>query len=477
MEKFTVPLKSSHSPDKTPSNISPVPAAAKIDPCPCGEKLDDFLSRGTSKGYCRVNFRHLVNCFRYGERITHSIHPYPAKLLPHIPHFLLSHPDLAPQEAIVGDPFCGSGTVMLETALTGRNAWGVDCNPLATLIAKAKTTPIDPNRILRAYRRIEKAVPKVIKPQRPSVVNLDYWFHSKTISELSAVANVVERMRAPDLKAFFQIALSVTAKRLSLADPRIPVPVRCSPRKYPKDHWLRRYYVKRLQHVKTAYALDEFSNVVRRNTLRNERLWEVRDSLGTVTIFKQDIVMHASSSEQGIPKPSTNLIITSPPYGSAQKYARSTSLSIGWLSLLDVPGVRELDKITIGREQYSKSQINELPETSIPGATSQLKKHFGTAPARCVALANFLVEMRMALQFAHDSLVGGGHFVLVMGDNTLCGEPFPMSQYLRQICENIGFFTRTILVDRIKSRGLLTRRHSTVGIIRDENVMIFRKNK
>jgi len=41
------------------------------------------------------------------------------------------------------DPFCGSGGVLVEAKLLGRNSVGVDINPLAVIIAKAKTTPID----------------------------------------------------------------------------------------------------------------------------------------------------------------------------------------------------------------------------------------------------------------------------------------------------------------------------------------------
>ena len=150
---------------------------SKHKECPCGEALDKILNNGIGATDLRVNFRELVTCFRYGERITHSVHPYPAKLLPHIPHFLLSHPDLLPEKGVVGDPFCGSGTVLLETALVGKHAWGLDCNPLATLISQVKTTPIEPSRIARGLQRIRKNAPLIQNPITPDVPNLRYWFH------------------------------------------------------------------------------------------------------------------------------------------------------------------------------------------------------------------------------------------------------------------------------------------------------------
>ena len=43
----------------------------------------------------------------------------------------------------VWDPFCGSGTVLLEARHQGLDAIGVDLNPLAVAIANAKLSAID----------------------------------------------------------------------------------------------------------------------------------------------------------------------------------------------------------------------------------------------------------------------------------------------------------------------------------------------
>jgi tRNA G10 N-methylase Trm11 len=41
------------------------------------------------------------------------------------------------------DPFCGSGTVLVEAMASGRVAVGVDASPLAILIAKVRSTLLD----------------------------------------------------------------------------------------------------------------------------------------------------------------------------------------------------------------------------------------------------------------------------------------------------------------------------------------------
>ena len=448
-----------------------------IDHCPCSEKLDSILNGYSFAQKHKVDFRELVTCFKYGERATHSIHPYPAKLLPHIPHFFVSHPDLSPVGGTVGDPFGGSGTVALEAALVGRHAWGCDRNPLARLIARVKTCPIAPSRIAIAHRRIVNTANQIRKPAKPDVVNLEYWYHPHIIRGLSAIAEVVNQISPPDLREFFQVALSVTARRLSLADPRVPVPVRSSPDKYPKNHWLRAYHEQRLTFLRSARPLDEFLVVVQANSARNRKLWDVRHELGIVRVLDSDARELMQASGRSIPVGSTDLIITSPPYGSAQKYTRSSSLSLGWLSLWASDKLTELEKLTIGREQYRKAEVQSLPETGIPHADKRLKIFFRSSPNRCVALANYFREMRAAISKAHDVISAGGHLILVVGDNTLRGTPFPTSKYLHVLCENAGFDTRAVLIDKIRSRGLFTRRNSTAGIIHDEQIIVLRKGQ
>src|ERR1039458_9185234 len=90
-----------------------------------------------------VNFRSLLPELNSPDRFTHLIHPYPAKLLVHIPHFFLANDLLSAPGDLVLDPFCGSGTVLVEAQLAGRRAYGADTNPLARLISRVKTAPLN----------------------------------------------------------------------------------------------------------------------------------------------------------------------------------------------------------------------------------------------------------------------------------------------------------------------------------------------
>ena len=59
---------------------------------------------------------------------VHGIHPYPAKFIPQIPRQLIEI--LAPSAgSVVFDPFCGSGTTLVEAQSAGYSSVGVDSQP------------------------------------------------------------------------------------------------------------------------------------------------------------------------------------------------------------------------------------------------------------------------------------------------------------------------------------------------------------
>ena len=67
---------------------------------------------------------------------VHGFHAYPARMHPTTARRLVEA-FAAPSHAVL-DPFCGSGTVLIEALLAGRVAAGSDLNPLAVLLASRK---------------------------------------------------------------------------------------------------------------------------------------------------------------------------------------------------------------------------------------------------------------------------------------------------------------------------------------------------
>ena len=74
------------------------------------------------------------------ESLTHPFHSYPARLHPATARVLVELVSAgAPRNATLVDPFCGSGTSLVEARAAGLRGIGVDLNPLAALVARAKT--------------------------------------------------------------------------------------------------------------------------------------------------------------------------------------------------------------------------------------------------------------------------------------------------------------------------------------------------
>src|SRR5262245_59473231 len=76
------------------------------------------------------------------ETLSHPFHTYPARLHPATAKVLVEFAG----DGTILDPFCGSGTVLVEARAAGQRAIGSDLNPLAVLVARAKTWTVPPRR-------------------------------------------------------------------------------------------------------------------------------------------------------------------------------------------------------------------------------------------------------------------------------------------------------------------------------------------
>lgn len=313
-----------------------------------------------SKRPIQVSFRELLPSVSYGDRLTHFIHSYPGKLLPHIPHFFLNNKIFTFEGATVLDPFCGSGTVLLETVVSNRRAIGADVNPLACLIAKVKTTPLNPSLIEGAIERLLARFREVRDCEPPPITHLEYWYHPHVIKDLSRLRIAIERTKSESMRDFFWIAFSSLVRRVSLADPRLSVPVRLRPDTYSPKHRLHNPSKGRLLALKTTRSADVFEELVRRNTERVRSLQGRVPADAKVMICQADA--RALSNDVFADRATANpeLIITSPPYVGSQKYIRASSLNLGWLGLCQQE-LRKLDELTLGREKFRKQQYSPLP--------------------------------------------------------------------------------------------------------------------
>ncbi|MGO8731948.1 MAG: DNA methyltransferase [Terriglobia bacterium] len=456
--------------------------ADKVDPVDTGPLLRTLVCRYQQhKRPISLNFRRIFPFLNSADRFTHLIHPYPAKLLVHIPFFFLANDLLSDPGDIVFDPFCGSGTVLLEAQLANRRACGVDANPLARLIAHVKTTPLDAAVLKRTLNDILKRVPLKPSGARPDVVNLEHWFYPSTTSQLQCLQEAIEGVRATDVRDFFLVCFSVCVRRVSLADPRLSVPVRLQFGQYPDSHPFREKSDAHLRELRRVRVTEIFARITGANIARIERLHAGSSRSASVELMCSDarhlVYEYSLNGKRGKPlaDESVQLIITSPPYPGAQKYIRSCSLSLGWLRLCPTTDLRAYKAREIGREEFTKRERDRVLPTNIVHADKVLTRIRSRNPVRATIAATYLHDMRLAIREMFRVLKPGGHAVIVAANNHISGMEFRTVDYLRTIAEECGLFLTACFIDAIRSRGLMTKRNDTASVITREWVLIFSK--
>lgn len=430
-----------------------------------------------------VDFRRLVQCLPSAERATHLLHPYPAKLLMHIPFFFLANSILSRPGDLVADPFCGSGTVALESQLAGRFSISADSNPFARLLTKVKTSPIPARALDKACDRFFARVTTEPRNGAPDVVNLKYWFHPHVIRQLECLYQAIDATRRPDIREFFRICFSNCVRRVSLADPRLSVPVRLRTGQYSKGHYLRDKTDSHLRRLRRVNVFKVFRDILNVNRKRLGSLEPLIDRLPVAQVVSSDgrnLGPEFASSEtdgRGQEDHCVQLVITSPPYPGAQKYIRSSSLSLGWLGISRSDELMNLKLKTIGREEFRQADVTKPVPTGLRSADRILEDIYSINPVRAVIASTYLREMREAIQEISRVMKVGGYFVLVAANNHICHREFKTQRYLQLIAEEAGFCTVLRLIDDIRSRGLMTKRNKTASMITREWILVFAKDK
>jgi DNA modification methylase len=399
----------------------------------------------------------------------------------HIPFFFLANANLSKPGDLVLDPFCGSGTVLAEAQAAGRTAYGADANPLARLISTVKTQPLDTRTAERALGSVVKRIRRNPRGTSPDVVNLKHWFYPGTIRKLQALWEAIETISDPGIRNFLLVCFSVCVRKVSLADPRLSVPVRLRLGQYPARHPLRRKTDAHFRGLRRVNVCEIFARIARTNMGRLNRSDVSGRNWANAQVISSDArhLVHEYSMNgmrgKAVGDETVQLIITSPPYPGAQKYIRSCSLSLGWLRICRTDELRRYKSSIIGREEFSKAELSESNLTGIRAADTALANVRKQNPTRATIAATYLNEMRTAIQEMCRVLKPGGYLVLVAANSRIGGKKFRTVDYLRDIATECGLSLLALFVDSIRSRGLMTKRNKTASVIAREWVLVFTK--
>lgn len=351
------------------------------------------------------------------EFLMHTIHAYPAKF----PAFIATKAfDYAEQEGVavrtVADIFCGCGTVALEAKLHGKDFWGCDINPVATLIAKTKSTSYNIDTVAGYYERIKEIYDSMEKnnaayEQAPE--RLKYWFNENSFIDLlrlkqSIEAVVTESEYQDAFLCLFSSILKASSKWLTKS-----IKPQIDPNKAEVIVWdvFKQHF-------------DKFSKAL--------------IQINSCILKPSDIKIENKNFLSFEDFPKVDLIISSPPYVTSYEYADLHQLSTLWLQYTS--DYRNLRKGSIGSMYNSEGfeiDLNSLNYVGQQIVHALLADRKATAKVRSVA--RYYIDIQHAIHNCANMLNNRGMVFFVVGDTEYKGVKIKNSEHLVQCLKNKGF--------------------------------------
>lgn len=368
---------------------------------------------------------------------THGFHKYPGKFIPQIPRWAIEKYLENSTEKLIMDPFCGSGTTLVEGLLKGHNVIGVDIDPLSTLISKVKTTSLNIELLNLISDWFLKNMERVEGTFIPECETLGHWFTEDATIKLSKIRTLINMVESEfgnskeinDIKDFLIICFSSIIRRVSNADNQSQKTyVSGTKPKIPEET----FTLFRSQLALYRERIQVFSSEVNKNStiICGSNINGLAEKIGNVR---------------------ADLAITSPPYIKSVDYVYNQMAELFWVGDLFEMQTQELQnekkKEYIGTNKVAKveysdySPINYLLE--VAELDEKLQEIFSNdtknGHKHAFVTYKYFIDMEMHFQEMINCLESGSHYVMVVGDSTVSDVLFRTSNYLIEIAQRNGF--------------------------------------
>lgn len=394
--------------------------------------------------------------------LMHDVHAYPAKF----PAFIASKAfSYAKEQGVtvndVADIFCGCGTVALESEMHGKNFWGCDINPVATLIARAKSSRYDIGRLLSEYdsicRQSGTDSPDII-PYKNANPRIRYWFSENSYVALARIKNSI--LRQTDKGIYRDAFLCIFSSCLKA----------CS-------RWLTKS-------IKPQVDPDKPEpDVARVFNEHAERFIEAAREIDEADPDSTDIRIEECNILTETVSPCADLVISSPPYVTSYEYADLHQLSTLWLDYAQ--DYRDLRKGSIGSTYHSEGFSFEKRDLNTT-ATNVLEElqQLEFPRSKKLSIARYYLDMQQAVHQCMGLLRPGGMVLFVIGDTEYRGVKITNAAQLVESLQDEGFediragkrhISRKILTPYRDKNGRFTSDKSQRQIYHMEYVISGRK--
>jgi SAM-dependent methyltransferase len=318
------------------------------------------------------------------------------------PEIALSFINGLPKKSLIVDPMMGSGTVVRIAAATGHNAVGIDIDPLAVLIARVWSTPINTDRLRQQAKQLvltaigtplEDIHLPWIDDDQETAEFVGYWFAIRQRNALRKLSGLLAARRgvvADALRICISKMIVTKHRGASLAD----------------DVSHSRPHKVREQNDYKVY--DEFLKIVERLAKR------LTDSeIQSRAVVKRGDARNLCMLEDGF----ADAVVTSPPYLNAIDYMRGHRLALVWLGY-KTSDLRNIRGTSVGTERSNLQQFEEtatLPLIARAGSLDKLPPRFKRMVLR------YALDMKAVVAETQRVLRPGGKALFVVGNSRLRG--------------------------------------------------------
>lgn len=421
------------------------------------ESLDEFLGLHSER---KEDWDFAGSDTQY---LTHGLHAYPARMIPQVASRLVER--YSKERQVNLDPFCGSGTVVVESILRNRNAIGNDINPLSRLLTKVKSTPLDPKQLDLHVSKVLAAARKNVEGYRDGNLkfesiaavnfpNLTLWFKAKIIHELSLIRELIFEIENPDVRDFFKVCFSNTVRRTSNAN-------------RDGDTFIKRISERELaKHNPDTFS--EFSKTVIENSHLMKSFWNAFTAIPDPKPHSQ--MLAEDARQMSLNTASVDNIITSPPYGEEKNtisYNRWSKLSLFWLGY-SRDEIAAAEKLTLGSKNGNDRTIHSpTVETILSDVEKEDKKLANDAEA-------FFTDYKTAIRELYRVLKEEGYCCIVLGNRSLKRRRVPMDKVTVDFGKDLGFKQVVTYYRNIPSKSIpwTVAKGDTIA---SENIIIMRK--
>lgn len=389
---------------------------------------------------------------------THGFHNYPAMMIPQVAGRLLDM--FSKRGDRVLDPFCGSGTVLVESKLRGLKSFGIDINPLAILLSKVKTTPIEPQKLEKELSNILRNFQKIKTISPPYFFNIEFWFKPEVIKELAKLKYCLDQIENPQIKDFFRVVFSETVRDVSNTRGGEFKLYRLPPEKLASFH---------------PAPLKTFLKKASRNIKRMKDFFSRCDNRVEVILFQEDTRFKTS-----VPENSINLVVTSPPYGDSKTtvaYGQFSRLSLQWL------GFSGQDLETDIKSLGGKNIVGlEYYRFSSPILMEILWKLSQKDKKRAREVLNFFLDLKQCFKEIDRTLAPKAHICIIIGNRTVKGLQIPTYEIIKEFGEEMSWEHLETIIREIPSKRIPLKSSpsnipgETVSTMNRESIVIMQKD-